>query len=258
VAVQQKSETAQKEVAKKDGMITEADVKKKKGRIIKHEVAKDSGYFVSPGITGSLYALRYMSLPMVAMIAFMLVVTLFGLFQLPPDPEVEDSKEFEDALKIWHPWVIMKRQTPRSIKRYKNRVRYFAMRLRSDDEPQPAWKWLLQRLKGSSADKKSTEEESSADEASLQEPLLVALGAIHHCNNHWIEDDDLFNLIKVKKISEFFDQSADDGMHKPSRKEIQELVDAINNHASSYPDMWPPKEEQRRKFIKLSRGIRTF
>ena len=191
------------------------------------------------------------------LIAFILVITIFGLFQLPPDPEIEDSEDFADALKIWHPWVIIKRQTPRSIKRYKNRVRYFAMRLRSDDEPQPAWRRLMQRLKGSSADK-NAEEESSADETPLQEPLLVALGAIHHCNNHWIEDDDLFRLVKEMKINELYDESADDGMHKPSQEEIQELADAIRYHASSFPGLWPPNDAQRRKFIKLSKGIRTF
>lgn len=194
---------------------------------------------------------------MIAMIAFIFVITLFGLFQLPPDPEVEDSEEFADALKTWHPWVSIKRQTPRSIKRYKNRVRYFAMRLRSDDEPQPVWKRLMQRLKGPSADD-GTEEQSSAEEVQLQEPLLVALGAIHHCNNHWIEDDDLFRLVKEMKISELFDRSADDGMHKPSQEEIQELEDAIKKHATDFSGSWPPREEQRRKFIKLSKGIRTF
>ena len=250
-------ETRQKAVDREGKGFKEPGVPWEEGGTIKREVARDSGHFVDPGITGSLYALRDLSWPMIALIAFVFVITLFGLFQLPPDPEVEDSEEFADALKTWHPWVSIKRQTPRSIKRYKNRVRYFAMRLRSDDEPQPGWKRLMQRLKRESADK-STEEESPAEEVSLQEPLLVALGAIHHCNNHWIEDDDLFRLVKAKKISELFDKSADDGMHKPSGEDIQELVDAIEKHATDFSDTWPPKEEQRRKFIKLSKGIRTI
>jgi hypothetical protein len=264
-------EISQKELAKERAKPQEGDANV--GRSIKPEEAEDSGHFVAPGLTGSEYTLRYMSLPMIAMITFILVVILFGLFQLPPDPEVADSREFADALKIWHPWVIIKRQTPRSIKRYKNRVRYFAMRLRSDEEPQPAWKRILQWLQGSSADKsadaqpsagepshadRSAGEESSIDKASLQEPLLVALGAIHHCNNHWIENDDLFKLVEDMKISELFDQSEDDGMHKPSQKDIEELIKAIDTHATSYPDEWPPEEAQRKRFIKLSKGIRTF
>jgi hypothetical protein len=259
---------SQKELAREKAKPREGDANV--GRSIKLAEAEDSGHFVAPGLTGSEYTLRYMSLPMIAMITFIVVVILFGLFQLPPDPEVADSREFADALEIWHPWVIIKRQTPRSIKRYKNRVRYFAMRLRSDDEPQPAWKRLLQRLKESSADKSpdaepAADEQSPADKsaeeidkASLQEPLLVALGAIHHCNNHWVENDDLFKLVEDMKISELFDRSEEDGMHKPSQKEIEELIKAINTHANSFPDEWPPEEEQRRRFIKLSKGIRTF
>ena len=250
-------EIRQKKMIEEDKAQREAEGHREKGSPMRREAAEDSGHFVSPGISGSVYALRDLSWPMIAMIAFIIVIALFGLFQLPPDPEVEDSKEFADALKTWHPWVSIKRQTPRSIKRYKNRVRYFAMRLRSDDEPQPVWKRLMQRLKGSAAED-GTEEESSAEEVQLQEPLLVALGAIHHCNNHWIEDDDLFRLVKEMKISELFDRSADDGMHKPSPKEIQELINAIKKHETAFSGTWPPKEEERRKFITLSKGIRTF
>jgi hypothetical protein len=251
------NETRQKAVAKEAGRFKQPAVPGEKGGAIKRGVARDSGHFVSPAITGSLYALRDLSWPMIALIAFIAVITLFGLFQLPPDPEVEDSEEFADALNTWHPWVTIRRQTPRSVKRFKNRVRYFAMRLRSDEEPQPAWKRFMQRLKKETTDK-SDEHASPADDVSLQEPLLVALGAIHHCNNHWIEDDELFRLVKEMKISELFDRAADDGMHRPSAKAIQELLDAIEKHANDFSDTWPPNEAQRRKFIKLSKGIRTF
>jgi photosystem II stability/assembly factor-like uncharacterized protein len=250
-------ETRQRALDKEDREFKQPDVSGARGAAIKRDPAKDSGHFVSPGVTGSLYALRDLSWPMIALIGFIFVIALFGLFQLPPDPEVEDSQEFANALKTWHPWVVIKRQTPRSVKRYKNRVRYFAMRMRSDDDPLPAWKRLIQRLKKTSADKEA-EEELRPDEVPLQEPLLVALGAIHHCNNHWIEDDELFKLVEEMKISELFDESADDGMHKPSEEQIQKLIDAMNKHAADYYGLWPPKEEQRRKFIKLSKGIRTF
>jgi hypothetical protein len=47
-------------------------------------------------------------------------------------------------------------------------------------------------------------------------------------------------------------------MHKPSEAQIQKLVDAMNQHTADFDGLWPPKEEQRRKFISLSKGIRTF
>jgi photosystem II stability/assembly factor-like uncharacterized protein len=250
-------ETRQEALAKEDRKSVKPDVVGERGGVIERKVAENSGHFVAPGIAGSLYALRDLSWPMIALIAFIFVIALFGLFQLPPDPEVEDSPEFASALEIWHPWVIIKRQTPRSVKRYKNRVRYFAMRLRSDEEPQPAWKRLMLRFKKTSAEQREPEE-TPPDEVPLQEPLLVALGAIHHCNNHWIEDDDLFQLITERKISELFDESVDDGMHKPAGPDIEELVAAVDQHASDFGDAWPPTDEQRQRFIKLSKGIRTF
>jgi hypothetical protein len=72
------------------------------------------------------------------------------------------------------------------------------------------------------------------------------------------EDDELFELVKEKQISKLFDRSIDDGMRKPSPEEIQELGDTIDSHAIIYPGMWPPQEGQRRRFIKLSRGVRVY
>ena len=46
--------------------------------------------------------------------------------------QTDDSPEFRDALRDWHPWVVFRRHTPRTIKRYLNRVRYVAMRYRQD------------------------------------------------------------------------------------------------------------------------------
>ncbi len=250
-------ETRQEALAKEDRKPEKPDVAGDRGGGIERTVADNSGHFVAPGIAGSLYALRDLSWPMIALIAFIFVIALFGLFQLPPDPEVEDSPEFASALEIWHPWVIIKRQTPRSVKRYKNRVRYFAMRLRRDEEPQPAWKRLMLRFKKPSAEE-GEPKETPPDEVPLQEPLLVALGAIHHCNNHWIEDDDLFALITERKISELFDESVDDGMHKPAGTDIEKLVAAVDQHATDFEYAWPPTDAQRRRFIKLSKGIRTF
>ena len=42
----------------------------------------------------------------------------------------EDSREFLEALKIWLPWLMAKQSTPRAVKRFINRLRYIAIRLR--------------------------------------------------------------------------------------------------------------------------------
>jgi hypothetical protein len=42
----------------------------------------------------------------------------------------EDSRDFQQALRIWLPWLMAKQATPRAVKRFINRLRYIAIRLR--------------------------------------------------------------------------------------------------------------------------------
>lgn len=56
--------------------------------------------------------------------------SLLGQF---PAREVTDTEPFVNALKVWHPLVMSNgaRNTPRTAKRFQNRVRYLAMRQRA-------------------------------------------------------------------------------------------------------------------------------
>ncbi|HEX8826291.1 MAG TPA: P-loop NTPase fold protein [Archangium sp.] len=45
----------------------------------------------------------------------------------PRDVVVRDSQPFTDSLDIWRPVIMLRHRTPRSIKRFLNRVRFFAM-----------------------------------------------------------------------------------------------------------------------------------
>jgi hypothetical protein len=47
-----------------------------------------------------------------------------------PDLVVKDSPTFAEALRGWQPVVALRHPTPRSLKRFKNRLRYLAMRQR--------------------------------------------------------------------------------------------------------------------------------
>ena len=86
------------------------------------------------------------------------------------------------ALAIWHRVVSSKRATPRAIKRYLNRVRYFAMRQRGMEERIP-------------------------------DSLLVAMSAIHHTSPNWFEsshpletsgqEDDPISLAVVEHAVQF-------------------------------------------------------
>ena len=99
-----------------------------------------------------------------------------------PDLVVKDSPNFVDALKIWHPLIFSRQSTPRSIKRFMNRIRYLAMRQRSVTEGESSW-W--RRLVRSSTIGKEVSTEVAAPPAAIAvEPIpdeaLVALAAIEH------------------------------------------------------------------------------
>ena len=96
---------------------------------------------------------------------WMLPLTLLGLLAgllayamlRSLDAVVRDSEAFNQAVNIWKRLVIAKSANPREIKRFQNRVRYFAMRLRDDRE------------------RKVVSPETQQTEA-----MLVALAALHH------------------------------------------------------------------------------
>jgi hypothetical protein len=57
------------------------------------------------------------------------MVAAFALWKLkqPPELVVHDSEEFEKALTAWSEVIQARQNTPRSLKRFLNRVRYLAM-----------------------------------------------------------------------------------------------------------------------------------
>lgn len=88
------------------------------------------------------------------------------------DVIVKDSGDFLDALQIWHPIVIARQNTPRSLKRYLNRVRYFAMGLRAKIKEFTGWQRFISELRNGSNNPYSTEENKD-DGMQLSESMLV-------------------------------------------------------------------------------------
>jgi len=127
-----------------------------------------------------------------------LAVLLLGLgiwrLSIPPDVVVRDSREFEQALATWHPLLFAWRNTPRSIKRYLNRVRYLAM-LQRPAAPEPAlWRRLVdgaarlwQRLR-KQPEGQDTSPATTSERPIIPEDLLVALSAIDCCHPEWLRD----------------------------------------------------------------------
>jgi len=93
-----------------------------------------------------------------------------------PDPVVRDSEGFKAALRIWKDVVYARRATPRSLKRFVNRVRYLAMGQRV--EP-PAGSLLDRMLAAASGGAEPTPPPEGKRAGALDDQTLVALAAIH-------------------------------------------------------------------------------
>ncbi|MEK7702830.1 MAG: hypothetical protein AAB317_02595 [Nitrospirota bacterium] len=192
---------------------------------------------------------------------------------------VRDSPEFQEALKIWHPVVILKQQTPRSIKRYKNRVRYFAMRQYKEETHLTLLQKIVNRVIGKKEDistdthatfnqdvrisinelvEQPLRKAEEKDTGPLPESLLVALGAIHHCDHQWIEDDAVFKYIENSIISNqlvLLRKNKGEDYFPPDA--VAELAESIRLHKEKgYP--WPPSVSQRKRFLEMCSGIQTW
>ena len=177
-----------------------------------------------------------------AFIALALIM-LLGAWRLsiPSDVIVKDSPEFEEALRIWHPLIMAKHNTPRSVKRFVNRVRYFAMQQSAETEMQSVWQKLAVWV-----GIKQKEEARQAE--AVPESILVALSAIHH-----------FNAALFKR--EHFRQTPDgefpllSKLDAISPEEAVAMRNAMDEHRRNFGG-WPPSDDDYEKLQKLATGIR--
>jgi len=115
-----------------------------------------------------------------------------------------DSPTFRMSLRFWRPLYgrsavggTAVEQTPRAIKRFVNRVRFAAMRLRSG-RPEQAWSVrLLGRLIGATRRRLGGTAEPGAEAGTderdrMDEDLLVGLSAIHEVQPGWLRDEEFW------------------------------------------------------------------
>jgi hypothetical protein len=174
------------------------------------------------------------------------IIFLLGIWRLsiPTELVVKDSPEFIDALKIWHPLLITKRNTPRSVKRFVNRVRYFAMRQSVGTEADGRWqrllKWTEQKWGMLQPERKTN------DEKSLAESILVALSAIQHFDAKLLKrgqpESDVALLAMV-------------GDGPPETHAA--IQTAIDEHKKRFSN-WPPSAEDYEKVYKIAADIRVI
>jgi hypothetical protein len=82
-----------------------------------------------------------------------------------------DSRDFREALERWCEVIQLRQPTPRALKRFLNRLRFWAMRLRAEKEPAQVvspWQRLFSRGP-----------EARGNPEAMSEAALVALAALH-------------------------------------------------------------------------------
>jgi hypothetical protein len=168
-------------------------------------------------------------------LAALLAVGLAALLQLATSLRVveRDSPEFRDALRVWHKVIVAARPTPRTIKRYLNRVRYLAMRLRSEPEPLG----LLARLR---TRWKLRGGEISAEPTSPSDPNLVALAALHLQEPSQVESG--------TKLAFLFSEPGDSGSGELARA-------TARAHRARFGTL--PSEADRLRFLQILAAVRT-
>jgi hypothetical protein len=92
---------------------------------------------------------------------------------------VRDSDAFAEALQVWTPVVAKRNSAPRSIKRFGNRLRYFAMLQQAENLSGSEWKGRMQRLRSLFARNGSDVAAKPRPRVDIvAEHRIVALGAI--------------------------------------------------------------------------------
>jgi hypothetical protein len=105
------------------------------------------------------------------LVAALLAVSIWSALMRPANV-VYDSEVFVEALRRWQPIISRKRNTPRSLKRFLNRVRYLAMRQRSAEPERTKWSALWAKLR-----RRPQPEEKVGSDTIIDEDILVGLCA---------------------------------------------------------------------------------
>ncbi|MBV9849154.1 MAG: hypothetical protein JO250_05640 [Armatimonadetes bacterium] len=189
---------------------------------------------VTPGVERHQPWYVYMG----CMIAFavLLAVGLWGLSrELDKDVVIHDSEKFTEAIRFWQPLLFEKTKTPRSLKRFMNRVRYYAMRERIP-EPRVTLGAQVLTLLGRRPELQIVEGRPERPEP-MPEDVLVGLAAIQHCYpQFWQESNN-----DCKRFLE-------------TQPKTDALIHVLTNSDLS---LWPRMDQWRGRFIELSEGIRV-
>ena len=171
---------------------------------------------------------------------FMVLLAGWILLFRKPDRIVEDSKSFRDALQIWQEWLLLRKQTPRTIKRFLNHLRYVAMRYRVDDEPHSLWqRWRWSRRR------------YNKEQTVFPEPALVALSILHYIEPSWVSSPEKFKHINQQDVAALLDDIV---IHQDSSPAVrdrirEQLVKTVQAHKKAFQVDVLATDAQRELFL---------
>lgn len=171
--------------------------------------------------------------PEVLPIIGILLIVIFGIVRLSIERAKleQDSKDFRTALRQWHPLLYAANATPRSMKRCVNRVRYYAMRQRTNPLP-PTLPERLVRLVHRLRRLAVLQDDAPL---AIPENILVPVSVVQHVYPKWLEDETFWR---------------DPAAYIEARQPLPDLADgiaALREHGSI--------EGYRSAFTQISAGI---
>jgi len=149
--------------------------------------------------------------------AAVLALVIFLVVRFGRSPQEHDSPQFTRAVAVWHALLYRAAQTPRSMKRCVNRIRYYAMLQRENDLPPGrlhTWILVIKAFIDALFDNEKDPAESFADPddtpfgkptGRIPPEVLVPLGMLQHVHPEWLEydafwDDTFAFLARHRKV----------------------------------------------------------
>ena len=167
----------------------------------------------------------------VIIVLTILLVIWFRLKE-PKTEIIADTPEIRKALLVWREVIAAHRNTPRTLKRFINRMRFFAMYGRVGYH----------------------------EANDLSDAHLVALGALHYLNPEWLGRGGRHQLALREIPAEpasiptrWHELHLADGSPIPPEI-LSALTRAIHEHNKQFPS-WPPKQESIKLFKKMAEGL---
>ncbi|HXC51228.1 MAG TPA: P-loop NTPase fold protein [Candidatus Limnocylindrales bacterium] len=152
-----------------------------------------------------------------------LVLLMLRRSALATEDMVEDSKDFLDAMSIWHPAVFALDPALRAIKKHQNRLRFQAMRVRREKvEADRLDDWFGNKY------------DDDQPEVEISDELLVTLGMME---------------VAVASLPSTSDALED---------QVSQVTDSVFRQSfarfvRAFPQAWPPTDAQLREYKGLSR-----